>query len=152
MSIETILEVCRTINHRRDIESPFDHLEGEIEELREEISYKLNDMNPGKDGIIGEAVDCILCLVDIIYQADKTVSLVEINDVIKKKLAKWQKVYGVDEEKKRIIESCSLESEIEFYNSMHHPSQHIKMSEKTQVEKDVDRINAGSEFYPRDNF
>lgn len=96
MSIENILEVCRTIKHDRDIESAFKHLNGEMIELKDEISAVLNDQSPNEDGVIGEAVDCILCLVDIIYQANKTVSVSDINSIIAKKLDKWNKVYSSD--------------------------------------------------------
>lgn len=97
MSIEKILNVCRKINHDRDIETAFKHLGGEIEELSVEISSSLFDRKPGVDGVIGEAVDCILCLVDIIYQENSLITTYEINRVIHDKLQKWKRVYDKPE-------------------------------------------------------
>ena len=126
MSIENILQVCRTIKHNRTIETAFKHLKGEVTELKDEISSVMNDQNPGPDGVIGEAVDCILCLVDIIYQEDSSITTYEINKVIHDKLEKWKRVYGIDEEQKRLLDLCTAESDVKYYNNMHHPSQHIK--------------------------
>lgn len=129
MSIENILEVCRTIKHNRNIGTAFKHLDEEINELSDEISSVVNNQKPNDDGVIGEAVDCILCLVDIIYQENSSVTTEEIDQVIQRKLAKWQNIYGVTE---RVSDFYSRLSNIEFYNSLHHPSQHIQIS---QVDK-----------------
>lgn len=44
---------------------------------------------PGKDGIIGEAVDVIVCMADMIFQADPTITEEEVQVILAKKLAKW---------------------------------------------------------------
>lgn len=132
MSIESILQVCRTIKHDRDISSAFVHLKGEVNELDDEISAVLYNQSPNEDGVIGEAVDCILCLVDIIYHEDNSVSSEEIDNIVNKKLAKWKSVYGVDEKTEQVSDFYARMKDIEFYNAMHHPSQHIQIS---QVDK-----------------
>ena len=48
-------------------------------------SYK----EPDKDGVVGEAVDVILCALDIIRLYDSTVSIDNIVDIADTKLKKW---------------------------------------------------------------
>ena len=50
------------------------------------ISYK----EKGKDGILGESVDVILCALDIIFIAHPDITNEEILDVVSKKLKKWK--------------------------------------------------------------
>ena len=116
MSIESILQVCRTIKHDRDISSAFVHLKGEVNELDDEISAVLYDQSPNEDGVIGEAVDCILCLVDIIYHEDNSVSSEEIDNIVNKKLAKWKSIYG-EVDKTQVEKDCdSINQGNKFYS------------------------------------
>lgn len=50
-------------------------------------SYK----EPGKDGVIGEALDTIAALVDLIYLQNSEITEEELIEQITPKLEKWQK-------------------------------------------------------------
>lgn len=53
--------------------------------IAERDSYKLE----GIDGILGEAVDVIICAVDLIRGSYPTITEAEIIEVVNKKLNKW---------------------------------------------------------------
>ena len=63
----------------------------EIGELAEEVmidqgqSYKM----AGSDGIVGEAVDSILCLLDLIHVVDPELTEAELNELAAAKCKKW---------------------------------------------------------------
>lgn len=91
MSVVTdILQVSRTIDSPRNLHSVMSHLSSEVLELDDEL-YK--DV-PGEDGVLGEAVDVILCAVDMIYIKHPDITEEQIGEVVKRKLAKWQRIYG----------------------------------------------------------
>lgn len=68
------------------------HTMAEVGELAEEVliangfSYK----QPGADGIVGEAVDVILCALDMIRQTDPTITEKDIEAIAERKLTKWE--------------------------------------------------------------
>lgn len=80
----------------RDTASVFFHASSELGELAEEIlidrglSYK----KPGADGVVGEAIDTIISLVDLIYVHAKSkgisISEQDLIDIAEKKLQKWK--------------------------------------------------------------
>lgn len=88
--VSDILHVSRTIDSPRNLHSVMSHLAGEVLELDDEL-YK--DV-PGEDGILGESVDVILCAVDMIYIKHPEITEEQIGEVVKRKLAKWQRLYG----------------------------------------------------------
>lgn len=63
----------------------------ELGECAEEIdifeghSYK----HMGQDGVVGEAIDTILCLLDLIHIYDPSITENVINDIATQKLQKW---------------------------------------------------------------
>jgi len=63
----------------------------EIGELSEEIMIAEGDhyKEPGKDGVIGEAVDVIICMGDMIFQEDPNITEEQVLAIISKKLNKW---------------------------------------------------------------
>lgn len=91
--ITDILDVCRDIKSDRNLDSILHHMHGELNELHDEVYSKVIGRKPNEDGVIGEAVDVILCAVDIIYKDNPTISEAEISRVVDRKLAKWRKKY-----------------------------------------------------------
>jgi hypothetical protein len=67
------------------------HVMEEVGELSQEViiaaghSYK----EPGEDGVVGEAVDAILCVVDLIRIHNPNITEEQINKIAEQKLAKW---------------------------------------------------------------
>lgn len=63
----------------------------EVGELSTEIGIKSGFKNrkPGKDGIVGEAVDGIIALLDIIYLEKPDITNEELLQLTKNKCHKW---------------------------------------------------------------
>lgn len=80
----------------RNTASVFFHASSEIGELAEEIliAKGLSYKKPGADGVIGEAIDAIISLVDLIYVHAKSegicISEQGLIDIAEKKLQKWK--------------------------------------------------------------
>lgn len=93
-AIQEILTVSNRINNGRDLDSVFAHLEGEVTELMSEIDKAYYGDEPGEDGILGEAVDVALCALDAAIIANPGITEAQINEVVSRKLAKWERIYG----------------------------------------------------------
>lgn len=69
--VDAVLEVSEEVSNGRTQETVLMHLLTEFGELAQEViiaqgrSYK----GPGRDGVVGEAVDLVLCVVDLAYVA-----------------------------------------------------------------------------------
>lgn len=92
--LDKTLEVCQRIENDRTISGVFDHAKSEMDELSEEILRFLDDQEPGPDGVVGEAIDVIICMVDIIYKKNPSISKEQIYFLICQKLDKWERLYG----------------------------------------------------------
>lgn len=86
--VQGVLNVCQTIDSPRTIHTVFDHMLSEVHELEMEFN------SLGEDGVIGEAVDVILCALDVIYQDNPNVTEDDIARVVERKLTKWVRLYG----------------------------------------------------------
>ncbi len=92
--ISEILTMSSQIKDKRTPLTTFLHLQEEVGELSTELNivYGISDKQPGKDGIVGEAIDAIICLTDIIYQVTNgKITPEQINAITNSKLTKWQK-------------------------------------------------------------
>jgi len=82
----------------RTIHDVLAHTVSELGETAEEvniasgISYK----KPGVDGVVGEAVDVMLCLLDLIHKYDPTITKEQINALAEAKCQKWLKKLDED--------------------------------------------------------
>lgn len=92
--IDRILKTCVRLNNGRTYGTILDHAKGEMVELEIEVNKFLNEQEPGKDGIVGEAIDVILCMVDLIYQKNPTISKEYLYMLICEKLDKWERLYA----------------------------------------------------------
>jgi len=90
--IQKTFESSDKIKNGRNQTRILAHTVAEVGELAEEIviangfSYK----QPGEDGIVGEAVDVIICALDMIHQTDPTVTEEDLEKIAIRKLAKWE--------------------------------------------------------------
>lgn len=75
----------------RTLHSVFLQAQAEMGELAEEINIHTGLLNKpaGKDGILGEAIDSILCLLDLIHVLDPNIAQGIVNDIAQAKLDKW---------------------------------------------------------------
>ena len=92
--IQTIVDQCHKIKNTRNMQSVARHLQGETNELRSEVDLMLYCQEQGEDGVIGEAVDVLICAVDLALIWDKDLTAEKINQIIKNKLDKWERLYG----------------------------------------------------------
>lgn len=90
--VKDTLNACSQIKNDRTLQDILTHLMTEVGELAQEIqiaegkSYKEH----GEDGVVGEAVDVINCVLDIIYQYDNLISEDDLRIVNRGKLEKWK--------------------------------------------------------------
>lgn len=84
--------VCDNVEYRA--RTPYSILASatsELGELAQEVminqhhSYK----QPGTDGIIGEAIDVIACLLDLIHKVDPSITEKELERIAATKCIKW---------------------------------------------------------------
>jgi len=91
---QTIMTFCARIQNGRTIPDVYNAAVDETNELCDEVDKFQSGYPPGDDGIIGEAVDCILCHMDLIYQSDPDITETELMSIIVRKLEKWERKYG----------------------------------------------------------
>lgn len=91
--VDIITDASAEIKNDRTIQDILNHAMTELGELALEVqiaegkSYK----QPGKDGVVGEALDVIACMVDIIYTHYGVLATEEyMISLMKPKLDKWQ--------------------------------------------------------------
>lgn len=77
------------VNNNRTPETILAHMKGEVVELEQEIPA-----NDGKDGVVGESIDVILCALDLIFKHSPHVTNEEILAIADKKCRKWEANYG----------------------------------------------------------
>lgn len=92
--VETILKYSRQIDNGRTVRSTFKHAEGEMAELDLEITLKATGLRSGEDGVIGEAMDVINCLIDLVYQINPNITEAELVAIQERKCAKWATKYA----------------------------------------------------------
>lgn len=93
--VNEVLKVSSTFENNRTTKSIIEHLKSEIDELDIEVKIFNNELPAphGVDGIVGEAIDCILCLLDLIYVDNPDITEHQLTEIANKKLAKWVSKY-----------------------------------------------------------
>lgn len=94
MFFKTVFNYCTRIQNGRTIGDVLEAFFNEANELEDEIAFARLGVAPGEDGIIGEAVDTILCAMDVIHQANPELTEQEFMTVVLRKLDKWEEKYG----------------------------------------------------------
>lgn len=95
--IQQTFEASRQVDEwevkQRTQYSVFASAASELGELATEIRIDSGDSykEPGPDGVIVESIDTILCLIDLIYKTDPTITEAQINEIVSTKLSKWKK-------------------------------------------------------------
>lgn len=85
------LTVSKHIKTERSVQDVLCYVMEEIGELSTEVAIKYGNSykEAGKDGIIGEAVDAIINLIDLIRIDDPEITHNEIMSYVLAKLNKW---------------------------------------------------------------
>lgn len=90
--VKSILDTAQTVQNHRTTQDILLHAMTELGELALEIqidqgkSYK----SAGDDGIVGEALDMIACMVDMIHVHSPQLTEDDLIAMLHPKLAKWQ--------------------------------------------------------------
>lgn len=89
--IDRVFEVSDSIDNNRTIEMILNHAYQEMGELSQEVAVVSYDTykKPGPDGVVGEAIDAILCLLDIIRKEDPNLTKEDMLEIAETKLVKW---------------------------------------------------------------
>jgi hypothetical protein len=90
--IGQILETSKNIVDGRSRYAVLAKATEELGELAQEVMIAASDhyKEPGKDGIIGEAIDVMVCCTDIIFSVDDTITEPQMQELLAKKLVKWK--------------------------------------------------------------
>ena len=98
--VQQVLQTAAAIKTDRTELNVLAHTMEEVGELAEEITIFMGNSykEPGVDGVLGEAVDAIITLFDLIYtHADRnneTITEEALIEIAAKKLAKWKRTAG----------------------------------------------------------
>lgn len=89
--INNIFRTSAAIQDNRTLLDVLSYTMSEVGELATEvcIETKFSSKQRGSDGIVGEAVDCIICLVDLIKLYDPLITEEQLMKVVCSKLTKW---------------------------------------------------------------
>lgn len=88
--MENIIKTSKSIDDGRTRSDVLSAMMTEVGELAEEVRVQKGLSQKGDvDGVFGEAVDVILCAVDMIYVDNPDITVKEIEDYIALKLKKW---------------------------------------------------------------
>ena len=93
--IKIVFTSSDKIQNGRTLDDIFINLISEIGELSDEISVIAGRIDPSKadkDGVVGEAIDCISCLLDIIKKHSPDISIDTLNNLMYTKCKKWEDV------------------------------------------------------------
>jgi hypothetical protein len=90
--IERIFHTSRRIKNGRSQYAVLAKAGEEFGELSQEVMIANGDhyKAPGNDGIIGEAIDLIICCTDIIQSANPNITEEELTIIADRKLNKWE--------------------------------------------------------------
>ena len=90
--IKEILLASKAINDGRSRYAVLAKAGEEFGELAQEVMISEGDhyKKPGKDGVIGEAIDLMVCCTDLVYSIAPEITEEEMIEILKLKLHKWK--------------------------------------------------------------
>jgi hypothetical protein len=103
--VEQILATSKSINDGRERLDVLAKAGEEMGELAQEVLISLGKhyKQPGPDGVVGEAIDVIVCMVDMIYGVYPDITEQILQEILEKKLTKWK----TSQEKKNVDQKDS---------------------------------------------
>lgn len=91
--LDIVRHFAAEIKNGRELKDIIRHSKGEIAEIEEEMDLLDRGEDPGKDGIVGEAIDVIACMLDLIFTAAPHTTDEEICAILLAKCEKWARRY-----------------------------------------------------------
>lgn len=100
--IDMVRGYSEEIQNGRTIDDVIRHIEGdpdrnlvgELDELKDEVRKLKEGLPQGEDGVVGEAIDLILCLLDLITVASPQTTKRQILTIARAKCEKWKLHYS----------------------------------------------------------
>ena len=91
MNLQTIIKNIQEIKKERTILTSSIYAQSELGELSDEVLKSINQSTKpgGEDGVFGEAIDVIICMLDIIQLDNPNITEYEILNKISQKVDKW---------------------------------------------------------------
>jgi len=94
MFAEIVRPFSEKIKNGRTLRDITDHMVSEVNELYEEIDKIDAGEEPGKDGVVGEAIDVIACALDAIFVHSPNIDIKTLEDILQSKCEKWARRYA----------------------------------------------------------
>lgn len=91
--LETVRYFAGYIRNGRQLSDAFRHANNEMVELGEEIQLVETGQVEGSDGVVGEAIDVIACMLDLIFLKEPDIDDEKINTILLTKCEKWARRY-----------------------------------------------------------
>jgi hypothetical protein len=91
--LDIVRHYAALIQNGRTVSDASRHARLEHDELDEEIRLKSEGQSAGPDGIVGEAVDLMLCALDIVFVEAPLTTNEEICRIMLTKCEKWARRY-----------------------------------------------------------
>jgi hypothetical protein len=89
----SLLQIMRhyapQIDDGRSLADSLRYAAGELKELADEIEAREAGKHPGPDGIVGEAIDVMVCMADIIVRAEPNFTDRDLTRLFDAKCRKW---------------------------------------------------------------
>lgn len=89
---DTVKRTSENVHNSRTLQDVFCSIISEIGELSDELMIEDGfrcDRTPGDDGVVGEAMDTIICLLDLIHVYDPTITEKDLQKIAAAKCNKW---------------------------------------------------------------
>jgi len=102
--IDIVRHFAREINNGRTLFDIYQHGQREMVELDEELGHYYEARPGGPDGVVGEAIDVIACMLDTIFVFRPETTDEEITAILLAKCQKWARRYKDSVEGDRTID------------------------------------------------
>lgn len=95
MPLEDIVRhYSERVQNGRTVQDAFNHMWSEAHELDAEVARFMAGDAMGEDGIKGEGMDVISCVLDVIYLAHPGITNKQMREIMVRKMEKWLTLYG----------------------------------------------------------
>jgi len=101
--IKVVFDASDSIKNNRTLSGVFYSLSEEVGELATELGIECGHINktPGPDGILGESIDIIVCVLDLIRIKYPNVTAGQLSNIAFNKCEKWKD--SIDKTKKDVV-------------------------------------------------
>jgi hypothetical protein len=92
--LSIVRHYCNVVQNNRTADDIFDAYSDEAVELLQAYDYSMQGIVE-EDGVIGESIDVIICLLDLIFKTAPDITNEDIVAYAEKKCQKWQRLYSL---------------------------------------------------------